>query len=238
MDRNIIAACGALALAGITLSAAQTPSGTTPGIPSQSQAQGRTVTVTGCLMPHAGTSTGMGTTGSTGTAGTTGSGTAGAAGTAGTMAGAQYILTDVEDKGGMMGRSGSTAGTTGSATTGTPGTAGATTGMANRDNDGDHDRYLLRAEGSAVNLSQHVNHKVEITGRVASMDMAHGTGAMGTTGSGTTGTGTTGTGTTGTGTTGSGTTGTTSRPAGSGAMDAAMPTLTVSAVKMIAATCK
>ncbi len=74
-------------------------------------------------------------------------------------------------------------------------------------------RYILRAEGSSVNLSQHVNHKVEITGRMASMDSSRGT----------------------TGTTGATGTGSASRPAG---MDANPPTLTVTSLKMVSATCK
>ncbi len=237
MNSNIFAACGALAIAGITLSASQTPSTSQPGTPSSAQGKGGTVTVTGCLMPYAGSATtSMGTTGGTATAGTSGT-----AGTAGAMAGAggmQYVLTNVEPMGNMANRTGS-AGTVAPGTTPqTPGTTTPTPGTMAHPENAAHGRYLLKAEGSSVNLSQHVNHKVEITGRMASMEPAHGmTGAAGTatTGTASTGSATTGTATTGTATTGTGTMGSTGRSAG--AMDTP-PTLTVTALKMIAATCK
>jgi hypothetical protein len=95
------------------------------------------------------------------------------------------------------------------------------------------DEYMLRAESSSVNLAQHVNHQVEVTGRVGSSSGS----TSGTTGTGTTGTGTTGTGTTGTGTTGTGTTGTgTTSSSRSSSSD--HPTLTVTSIKMISAECK
>ena len=140
----------------------------------------------------------------------------------------QYVLTNVEHQGGMHDRTGSTGTVTPGTKPATPGTTPATPGstpttpgtMQPAPGAMDHasgaaqSRYILRAEGSSVNLSQHVNHKVEITGRMASMDSSRGT----------------------TGTTGATGTGSASRPAG--AMDANPPTLTVTALKMVAATCK
>jgi hypothetical protein len=140
MARHIFAACGALAIAGVALSAqSTTPAPSSP--PSQPSAAAGTVTVQGCLKPASGAMGGATTTGTPGTTGTTG--TAGATGAG--AAGAQFILTDAKPAAG----SGSpTAGTSGSSAT------------ANE--------YQLRAEGTSVNLSQHVNHQVELTGRVAS----------------------------------------------------------------------
>jgi hypothetical protein len=72
------------------------------------------------------------------------------------------------------------------------------------------DEYLLRAEGASVNLAQHVNHQVELTGRVSpaatsgAATTPPATGAAGAT-----------------------------RPASSD-----RPTLTVTSIKMIAAECK
>jgi hypothetical protein len=89
----------------------------------------------------------------------------------------------------------------------------------------DDDEYMLKAESASVNLSQHVNHQVEIVGRVSSSSMGSTSGA--TTGT----TGTTGTGTTGTGTTATGSTSGASRSGDK-------PTLTVTSIKMISANCK
>jgi hypothetical protein len=178
MTRHLLGACGALAIAGVTL-AAQTPSPSQPPptSPQPTASAAGTITVEGCLKP-AGASAQTGTTGTTGTAG------AGAA--------AQFLLTDA------MKKPGGTSGATG--TTGTTPPAGASAK--------DEDEYVLRADSASVNLAQHLNHQVEITGRVA--PAAAGAPATGTTGA--------------------------AGAPRSGAGDA--PTLTVTAVKMIAATCK
>ena len=174
MGRHIIAACGALAIAGVTL-AAQTPSPSQPPSPAPSAAAAGTVTIQGCLKPASGSAS-TGAAGATGTTGTTG-------------AAPQFLLTDADIK------SGSASGAAG--TTGAPRTGAM------------DDEFVLRPDSATVNLSQHVNHQVEVVGRMAP------SGA--TTGAPTGTTGTTGT-------------------AGAGA--AAKPTLTVTSIKMLAAECK
>ena len=171
MGRHIIAACGALAIAGVTL-AAQTPSPSQPPSPAPSAAAAGTVTIQGCLKPASGSA-------STGAAGATGT----------TGAAPQFLLTDADIK------SGSASGAAG--TTGAPRTGAM------------DDEFVLRPDSATVNLSQHLNHQVEVVGRMAP------SGA--TTGAPTGTTGTTGT-------------------AGAGA--AAKPTLTVTSIKMLAAECK
>jgi len=113
-------------------------------------------------------------------------GTTGTTGTAGTAAsGAQYILSDAKP---ATGSASSTAGTSGMAPSAS--------------------EYQLRAEDASVNLSQHLNHQIEVTGRVASsssMPSGGTTGATGTTGASRSGD---------------------------------KPTLTVTSIKMIAAGCK
>ena len=176
MARHIFAACGALAIAGVALSAQSTtpsPSSTA----AQPQSAAGTVTIQGCLKPSA--SAPMGSTPSGTTPGATGTSGAGAT---------QFLLTDAK-----MG-SGSSSAPSGA--TGTAGAAGAK-----------DDEYVLRAESASVNLAAHLNHQIEITGRLAS--------------SGSTATGTT------PGATGATGTSSTSRQ-----------TVTVTAVKMIAAECK
>ena len=209
MKRNIFAACGALVIAGFTLSASQTPAPTQPPPgtpPSTPTAAGGTVTVTGCLKPWTGAASSSAA--STATAGT-----------------AQYVLTDIDHKSsGMSSGStapGSTPSATGTAATGTPGA------MAQRGEGGMDHEYLVRADSASVNLSQHVNHKVELTGRVTKADASR-TGAASTPATpGTPGTPSTGTPSTGTPATG--------RPQDSTKPD--KPTLSVSALKMVSATC-
>jgi hypothetical protein len=179
MARHIFAACGALAIAGVVLSAQSTtpsPSSTA----AQPQAAAGTVTIQGCLKPNA--SAPMGSTPS----GTT----PGATGTSGAGAATQFLLTDAKMSSGSS-----------SAPSGATGTAGA---AAAKD-----DEYVLRAESASVNLAPHLNHQIEITGRLASSS------------SGSTATGTT-----------PGATGAT------GTSSMSRPTVTVTAVKMIAAECK
>ena len=185
MRRHIFAACGALAIASVTM-AAQTPSPSQPPPSPQPSAAAGAITVQGCLKPASGSA-------STGTAGapTTGAPTTGATGTSG--AGAQFILTDAETKSGA----GSPTGATG--TTGTP----SPSRSAAMD-----DESSLRAESASVNLAQHVNHQVELTGRVSPAAGGASTPpAAGTAGA--------------------------TRPASSD-----RPTFTVTSLKMIAAECK
>lgn len=217
MTRHFYTAAGVVALSGIAFGA-QTTSPTQP--PSTTMAgASQQVTVTGCVQSW--TQTGSTTPGTPSQSASQ------------SMNDIRFKLTDAETKDATMSRGGSTMpGTTGA--TGAPGSTGTsgTTGGAARMGDGamDHDEYLLRAEGASVNLSQHLNHKVEVTGRVAaSMSHAGTTGTSGSSGS--------------TGSTGTGTTGTTPRTGESGAstMRSAAgnaPVLTVSSIKMIAATCK
>jgi hypothetical protein len=220
MKRNIFAACGAVALAGLTLSASQTPAPTQPQPatpPSHPTAAGSTVTVTGCLKPWTGAASGS--TASTSAAGSI----------------AQYVLTDVEPKGaGMSSRSpapGSTGTPSASGTTGTPAATG-TTGAMTRRGEGDmDDEFLVRADSTAVNLSPHVNHKVELTGRVTAADASHGA-SMGTPSTAGTPAGSTPD-TTATGQPAPGMTG---RPQMS--TKPALPTLAVTSLKMVSATCQ
>jgi hypothetical protein len=176
MARNIFAACGALAIAGVALSAQTTPPPSSTA--AQPQSTAGTVTITGCLKPNA--SAPMGSTPS----GTT----PGATGTSGAGASTQFLLTDAKMSSGSS-----------SPTGGTTGTAGAAA----------NDEYVLRAESPSVNLASHLNHQIEITGRVASSS----SGAAPST---------------------------TTPPAtgAAGAGSANRPTVTVTAVKMIAAECK
>lgn len=228
MRSHIYTAAGIVALSGIALGA-QT---TSPSQPSTTAGGMQQISVTGCVQSW--TQSGAGST----TPGAAGS-PAGSAQQS--MSDIRFKLTDVEkkDASSTMDRSGSAtpgtpSGSTPTTGAGTPGTTGtATSGSTARSGEGSMDdhEYLLRAEGASVNLSQHLNHKVEVMGRVAAMSGTTGSGAMGTGTTGTTGTGATGT------------TGTTPRTPESGAstMRSAMgnsPVLTVTSIKMIANTCK
>lgn len=86
-------------------------------------------------------------------------------------------------------------------------------------------------------LKKHLNHQVEVVGRISGSASGSNMGTGGRTGAtGTTGTGTTGT--TGTGTTG--TTGTTGQRTGAGATTGAnsdLPELQATSIRMVAATC-
>jgi hypothetical protein len=217
MTRNIFAALGVVAAGAAA--GAQTPS---PSQPSTATPKTDNITVSGCLKPW----TGSGATTSAPSTPSASTPSTGAGSTA-----ASYVLTNVERKDDRT------------TTTTTPG-AGEAGSMTGTRTSNDDEQYLLQAESGSVNLAQHVNHQVEVTGRKASASMTPsprtGTTGSATTGTGTTGTGTTGTGTTGTGTAGTGTTGTTSRPGmtGEDAHKSAPSTLTVSSIRMISATCK
>jgi len=80
----------------------------------------------------------------------------------------------------------------------------------------DKTSFALKAEGTTVDFSKHVNHKVELTGTMDASAQSPEARSSGTAGS------------TGTGTPGRG---------DSAAMGMAMPTLNVTALKMVSATC-
>jgi hypothetical protein len=191
-----------VALAGVMFAqgapSSQQPTGQRQGMQGM---DGQTVTVTGCLVRASDLRGGAGATGTTTSGGTT-------AGTTGTGAN-DYVLANVQM------RSTSPGGTTGGTTTGgTERTGGTPTAGAEASPSRGMNLRLTGSEDSK--LTEHVNHQVEITGRL-SMSGANrgGAGATGTTGTGTGTTGTTGTGSTGT--TGTGTTGTTGTRSGAGA---------------------
>lgn len=138
MTKHICAACGALALAGVALGA-QTPTPsqqptTQPPASVQPMRADNPVTVTGCLKPFDHPST-MGARPSEQT---------GAA-----AAGSEklFTLTDVKPL------------SSGTTPAGGPPSAGTSSsaGMAPRS-------FILKAGTSSVNLAQHVNHTVEVTG--------------------------------------------------------------------------
>ena len=145
MSKTVLALCGALAIAGLTL-AAQTPQTTRPDQPTPSATSDSTLTVTGCLKPWTASMTGGAPAPNpeSGAPTTTG-------------AEAMYVLTDIDDSGG---KPGSRAGTTGA--TAAPGT-GASGSTSNP-----QAMYLLKPKDATVNLSQHVNHKVQVSGTVSS----------------------------------------------------------------------
>src|SRR6185503_8911208 len=169
--RNVwIGSMAALALACSAGLAAQT---TTPSTSSSTQSGQNTVTVTGCLQ-SAGASGGST---ATGTAGTT---TAGTSSTAGGSD--RFMLANARMGSGASSRTGtsgttatgSTAGTSTASAAGT--TAGATAGSAR----GAGSSYTL--DGNASELRRHVNHQVEITGRLdSSSSMGGGSRATETT---------------------------------------------------------
>jgi hypothetical protein len=195
-----IGSVAALALACTAALAAQT---STSSPASSTQSGQNTVTISGCLQP----SGSMGGSTATGTAGTT---TAGTSSTAG--AGDRFMLTNAKmgsDTSSRTGTSGTTTAGTATAGTATAGTttAGATAGTARSAGSS----YML--DGNASELRRHVNHQVEITGRLSSMSGNTGSRATETT-----------------------TAGTTAGATAGGAANAAQ-TLRVESVKMISANC-
>ena len=230
MTRTIPAVCVGLTLAGLSMAAAQNPA-TQSG---SSQARGSSVTLTGCVKPWDGATTMPG-----------GSSTSSRS----SMGGPMYALTDVERS------SASATGSAGSTSSTSPGSTspGAMSGAM-------QSTYLLHSTDSSVNLSQHVNHKVAITGMVSDSSGSMSNTMPGSSSAGSPSTGTTGTsGSTGAGTPGAGSTGTTGASGTSGRTSGAtgtpgtpgsqsspnstmgsnpMPqTLTISSVQMISATC-
>lgn len=213
--RTIFVACGAIAVAGFAVSA-QTlqPDSQAPRPSTQaSSPAGKAMTMTGCLKPLDGMS--MNTpAGSTAPAGSPSSGS-GAAGTpmAGRAADAQYLLTNVEHGAGSMmpdRPAGSPTGSPAGATTSGSGATGAPAPPAAM-----HGSFVLSVEGSSVNLSAHVNHKIQVTG---TMQEPMGGNRSTTPNSGTAGS-----------------------PAGAqsrGTMDErSAPTLNVTSVQMVSSTC-
>lgn len=135
MRSRIFAACAALAIAGLTLSAqTPTPRPSQPQTPPPATASSdqKPMTVTGCLKPWSASTMGGGTP-ATPEAG---------APMATTGADAQYVLTDVDDGSRKPG------------STETPLSK-------------PHAMYLVKAMDASVNLGQHVNHKVQVTGTVS-----------------------------------------------------------------------
>ena len=163
MTRTIPAVCVGLAMAGLSVAAAQNP--TTQS--SSSQARGTSVTLTGCVKPWDASMSMPG--------GSSTSGSRSASRSAGM--GNMYALTDIERSGTMGSTSGSASGTP------SPGGSAGTMGSM-------QSTYLLHSNDASVNLSQHVNHKVAITGTLS--DAAHmpmsGSPSTGTSSTGTTGT--------------------------------------------------
>ena len=144
MRRTILAACVALAFAGLSV-AAQTPQPTRPSQPRTSAATTpapdiTTMTLTGCLKPWSGPMVGAATP------------TIPDGGRP-VMSDPQYVLTDLDDSARKPG---------GTAETPVPKTPAA------------HDMYLLKAKDSTINLSQHVNHRVQVTGTVSSDSSSRG----------------------------------------------------------------
>jgi hypothetical protein len=146
MRRTILAACTAITIAGLTL-AAQTPPTPRPTQPQPpaagaSSSDTTTLTLTGCLKAW-NTST-MGRTGSAPTDPQSGAPSL-------ASGNPEYVLTDIED-------STRKSGATGGAATATPPMV--RPGIS-------HDMYLLKAKDSTVNLAQHLNHKIQVTGNVS-----------------------------------------------------------------------
>lgn len=151
MKHAIIAACGAVTVAGtIALSAQTPPTPARPQTPQPSQStpsrtDDRTTTLTGCLKAWdatmSGPSAGAVTPGAT-------------AGSTPAAPGGKFVLTNVRPD------SGGTA-ASGSATTSAP------TTMPSAGN-GDTKQYVLTAD-SGVNLAAHNNHQVRVTGKVEAM---------------------------------------------------------------------
>ena len=233
--RSLYGSITAMTIASALTLSAQTTGQTTPRTSGdQRSGSDQTVTVTGCVQQNTATGmSGSGTTGSTGS----GSATGGTGSTAGSTGGST----------GSTSASGSSQGRSNFVLANAKMAQGSSTSAL-----GSTTRFSLVGMTDAE-LSKHVNHQVEVTGRLSAMSgstsgnrsgSASGTTGTGSTGSatGSTGSGsgsTGGTGTTGSGTTGSGSTGSTAGrtggATGSGMND--MPQLHATNIKMISATC-
>jgi hypothetical protein len=145
MRTNIFTACGALAVAGLTVSAQtpQTPP-SQPPTPATSQRPmdaGSPVTVTGCLAAWDGKS--MSSSGSD-------AGSAASSSARASDATAKYMLTNVQHG------------------TGSPSTTSGATSAG-----GAGSSYMLKAD-STVKLSAHLNHKVSVTGTLDKLSAPSG----------------------------------------------------------------
>ena len=180
-----IVVCG-----GIAGSAQSTPS-------SAGQSDQKSITVTGCLQPAS-------AAGTTGTSGTTAAGTTSGTTSSSSTANDRFMLMNARMGSGM---SSSSTSSTGGTTTGT--TAGTTSGTMAGGAAGAS--YTL--EGKTSDLRNHVNHQVEITGRLDSSSTT--AGGASTAGSTTASTST----------------------SGSGRTSSDAQKIQVESVKMIAATC-
>lgn len=202
MTKNIVAACGIAALSSLTLAAQQS---TQPSTQPSSSDSGRTVTVTGCLQSWDGSSSTVGRSGTTPSRPES-SATSSAAG-------GQFILTNVQ-----QGSSSDSASSTSSASSASSSAAAQT--------------YVVSAGSSGVNLSQHLNHKVQITGTTISAR------------AGSSGSGTTDQSATADRPGSSSSPGSSSAPGsasasarGTATPASAMPTLNVTSIKMVSANC-
>jgi len=145
MTRTLLAACGAVVLAGLT-AAAQTPqtprpSTSDPSSPSQSsKASADTVTLTGCLARGDGS----------------GSAAASSAPASSSTSG-QYILTK--------------------ATKGASTSAPSSSSARDESRPSDAMTYALKADGSTVDLSKHVGHKIQVTGTMDTASSSSGSAA-------------------------------------------------------------
>jgi hypothetical protein len=152
MKHAIIAACGALTVAGTLTLAAQTPPQAPRPAPSTpTRTDDKTMTVVGCLKAWDATA---------------GAPATGAATTPGTTAGAppsRFVLTNVEPD-------------AKDAKATTPSAPGTTTGAAAMSTK----QYVLTAD-TGVNLAAHLNHKVRITGKASTMAEHSAAGATATT---------------------------------------------------------
>ena len=192
------------------------------------QRNDQTVTATGCLQQASGQS-GTGTTAGSpaGTGGT--AATSGASG-ARSGGGAQFMLNNARLTSGSGAATGTTAGGSTSGTAAGTGTTSSSAGGGTSATANAGKMYMI--VGQEEELRKHINHQVEVQGRLegdANRGGANNSaGGPGTTGTGTSGTGTSGTGTSATGTTGSG------RASG---MSGDHQTIRATTVRMISASC-
>ena len=139
--------------------------GATDTRPAQSSQSG-TVTLTGCLQREGGAAGGAGSSSASG---------------ASSQSAASYILADATMGSGSASGSSGAAGTTGSSAAGAAGTSGSSAAAGRSGS-----TYML--DGSASELSSHVNKRVQVTGTMA----AGSSSGAGSSGAGTPGAGTPG----------------------------------------------
>jgi hypothetical protein len=203
MKTRIAALCGAMVIGGLTLTAQSPPSSqtqpttrpSTPATPGtqSSHRGGEAMTVTGCLKTWDDARAADRSSRGPGAA---------SSGAATSVAAAKYVLTDVD-----AGKSAGSAAATGRSAAGTSSTSASTATRTS---------FALTATGTSIDFSKHVNHKVELTGKLE--PSAHQTPEARSSGT-------------------SGSTGTATPGRDDSAMGMAMPTLHVTALKMVSATC-